>query len=128
LPRLCAKNDDSNLSPKHALLIFDFTIRRKPYIPLKFREHKRLAVLVPDSFVFDIPKHVSRLSNVVVRLSPETESRLREFAAATGRTPDDLVEDAMTGYPPNCLRFAKCLTAGTMTLRAAASNQLMAKE
>jgi predicted DNA-binding protein len=35
---------------------------------------------------------------MVVRLSPETESRLQELAVATGRTPDDLVEDAMTGY------------------------------
>jgi hypothetical protein len=35
---------------------------------------------------------------MVVRLSPETESRLQELAAATGRAPDDLVEDAMTGY------------------------------
>lgn len=35
---------------------------------------------------------------MVVRLSPETESRLKELAATTGRAPDDLVEDAMTGY------------------------------
>ena len=35
---------------------------------------------------------------MVVRLSPETESRLRELAVTTGRAPDDLVEDAMTGY------------------------------
>jgi predicted transcriptional regulator len=33
-----------------------------------------------------------------VRLKPETESRLHELAATTGRTPDDLVEDAMAGY------------------------------
>jgi predicted transcriptional regulator len=30
--------------------------------------------------------------------SRETESRLRELAATTGRAPDDLVEDAMAGY------------------------------
>jgi len=35
---------------------------------------------------------------MVVRLSPETESRLQELAAATGRAPADLVEDAMNGY------------------------------
>jgi predicted DNA-binding protein len=35
---------------------------------------------------------------MVVRLSPETEARLQELAAATGRALDDLVEDAMTGY------------------------------
>ncbi|MGB9243382.1 MAG: hypothetical protein WCC03_08525 [Candidatus Acidiferrales bacterium] len=35
---------------------------------------------------------------MVVNLKPETESRLKELAAATGRAPDDLVEDAMAGY------------------------------
>jgi predicted transcriptional regulator len=35
---------------------------------------------------------------MVVRLSPETESRLQELAATTGRAPDDLLEDAMAGY------------------------------
>jgi len=33
-----------------------------------------------------------------VTLRPETESRLQELAARTGRTPNDLVEDAMAGY------------------------------
>ena len=33
-----------------------------------------------------------------VHLRPETESRLQELAAKTGRAPDDLVEDAMAGY------------------------------
>jgi predicted transcriptional regulator len=33
-----------------------------------------------------------------VRLKPETESRLQELAATSGRTPDELVEDAMAGY------------------------------
>jgi predicted DNA-binding protein len=32
-----------------------------------------------------------------VRLKPETESRLQELAAQTGRAPDELVEDAMAG-------------------------------
>jgi len=35
---------------------------------------------------------------MVVRLKPETESRLQELAATTGRAPDELVEDAMTAY------------------------------
>ncbi len=35
---------------------------------------------------------------MVVRLKPETESRLQELAAKTGRAPDELVEDAMAGY------------------------------
>jgi predicted transcriptional regulator len=33
-----------------------------------------------------------------VNLRPETESRLQELAAKSGRAPDDLVEDAMVGY------------------------------
>ena len=35
---------------------------------------------------------------MVVHLKPETESRLQELAAATGRAPDELVEDAMAAY------------------------------
>ena len=45
-----------------------------------------------------VPQRVSRLSLMVVHLKPETESRLQELAATTGRAPDELVEDAMTGY------------------------------
>ena len=33
-----------------------------------------------------------------VRLKPETESRLNELAARSGRPTDELVEDAMAGY------------------------------
>ena len=33
-----------------------------------------------------------------VNFRPETESRLQELAATTGRAPDDLLEDAMAGY------------------------------
>lgn len=33
-----------------------------------------------------------------VRFKPETESRLNELAAKTGRSPADLLEDAMAGY------------------------------
>jgi len=35
---------------------------------------------------------------MAVHLRPETESRIQELAAQTGRAPDDLVEDAMAGY------------------------------
>jgi predicted transcriptional regulator len=38
------------------------------------------------------------LRSMVVHLSPETESRLQELAATTGRAPEEIVEDAMTGY------------------------------
>jgi predicted transcriptional regulator len=33
-----------------------------------------------------------------LHLKPETWSRLQELAAQTGRSPDELVEDAMAGY------------------------------
>ena len=45
-----------------------------------------------------VPQRVSKLTTMVVHLKPETESRLQELAATTGRAPDELVEDAMTGY------------------------------
>ncbi|MGB7282680.1 MAG: hypothetical protein WBE13_10495 [Candidatus Acidiferrum sp.] len=35
---------------------------------------------------------------MVVHLKPETESRLQDLAATTGRAPEDLVEDAMSAY------------------------------
>lgn len=35
---------------------------------------------------------------MVVHLKAETESRLRELSATTGRAPEDLIEDAMAGY------------------------------
>lgn len=35
---------------------------------------------------------------MVVHLKPDTELRLQELAATTGRAPDELVEDAMAGY------------------------------
>ncbi len=44
------------------------------------------------------PPRLSTLAFMVVHLKPETESRLRELSAATGRGADELVEDAMTGY------------------------------
>ena len=41
---------------------------------------------------------IPTLSPMVVHLKPETESRLKELSATTGRDPNDLVEDAMAGY------------------------------
>jgi len=35
---------------------------------------------------------------MVVRLKPETELRLKDLSAKTGRAPEDLVEEAMSGY------------------------------
>ncbi len=33
-----------------------------------------------------------------VRLRPETESRIQDLAAKTGRAPEDFLEDAIAGY------------------------------
>ena len=46
---------------------------------------------------------------MVVHLKPETESRLKELSATTGRAPDDLVEDAMAGYLAELARTRKML-------------------
>jgi predicted transcriptional regulator len=46
---------------------------------------------------------------MVVHLKPETESRLQELAATTGRAPDDLVEDAMSGYLAELTELRKTL-------------------
>ena len=45
-----------------------------------------------------VPRGLSKLTIMVVHLKPETESRLQELAATTGRAPDELVEDAMAAY------------------------------
>jgi predicted transcriptional regulator len=52
---------------------------------------------------------VSKLSDVIVHLKPETESRLQELAATTGRAPDELVEDAMAGYLAELAQVRKTL-------------------
>jgi predicted transcriptional regulator len=44
-----------------------------------------------------------------VHLKPETESRLQELAAITGRAPDELVEDAMAGYLQELARTREML-------------------
>ena len=46
---------------------------------------------------------------MVVNLKPETESRLKELAATSGRAPDELVEDAMAGYLAELTQFRSML-------------------
>jgi len=46
---------------------------------------------------------------MVVHLKPETESRLQELAATTGRAPEELVEDAMAGYLAELVQVRKML-------------------
>jgi predicted DNA-binding protein len=49
-------------------------------------------------FALTGPLQIFKLALMVVHLRPETESRLKELSATTGRAPEDLVEDAMAGY------------------------------
>jgi predicted transcriptional regulator len=56
-----------------------------------------------------VPTRVSKLTIMVVHLKPETESRLQELAATTGRAPEDLVEDAMSGYLAELTEVRKML-------------------
>jgi len=46
---------------------------------------------------------------MVLHLKPETESKLQELAATTGRKPEDLVEDAMAGYLAELAQVRKML-------------------
>lgn len=46
---------------------------------------------------------------MVVHLKPETESRLQELSATTGRAPEELVEDAMAGYLAELAQVRKTL-------------------
>jgi len=62
------------------------------------RRHIRDACDIRLQFALTGPRRISKLAVMVVHLKAETESRLRQLAETTGRAPDELVEDAMTGY------------------------------
>jgi predicted transcriptional regulator len=49
-------------------------------------------IVLTDSLV------VFRLDHMEIRLKPETESRLMELAASSGRATEELIEDAVSGY------------------------------
>jgi len=63
------------------------------------------------------PCWASTLADMVVHLKPETESRLQELAATTGRPPDELVEDAIVGYLAELGRVRKTLDEGYDDIR-----------
>src|SRR2546425_7095420 len=54
--------------------------------------------IAQDSPALTQPVRLSTLTVMEVHFRPDTESRLQELAAKTGRAPDDLIEDAMAGY------------------------------
>ena len=47
---------------------------------------------------FDRLCRTNQTTSMAVHLKPETESRLHQLASQTGRTPEDLIEDAMAGH------------------------------
>lgn len=53
--------------------------------------------------------HVPTLRLMEVHLKPETEARLQAIAAETGRSADDLVQDAMAAYLQELLEVRKML-------------------
>jgi len=60
---------------------------------------------------------------MVVKLKPETASRLQELAASTGRAPDELVEDAMSGYLAELSQLRNTLDRRYDQIKAARFNQ-----
>jgi predicted transcriptional regulator len=66
-------------------------------------------VLEMATIFLTVPLRTSKLTDMVVRLKPETESRLQELAATTGRAPDELVEEAMAGYLAELAQARKML-------------------
>jgi predicted transcriptional regulator len=46
-----------------------------------------------------------------VRFTPETEKKLKELAAESGRRTDDLVEDAMAGYVDELAKVREMLNS-----------------
>jgi hypothetical protein len=46
-----------------------------------------------------------------VQFTPETEKKLKDFAAQSGRGTDDLVEDAMAGYFDEAMQIRSMLNS-----------------
>jgi len=65
--------------------------------------------VVGDTIVLTVILVILTLIPIVVHLTPETESRLRELSATTGRAPDELIEDAMAGYLSELAQTRKTL-------------------
>jgi len=65
---------------------------------------------------------------MVVHLKPETESRLRELSATTGRAPEDLVEDAMSGYLEELTRTRKMLNSRYDEIKSGQVKQIDGEE
>jgi predicted transcriptional regulator len=62
-----------------------------------------------------------KLATMEVHLRPETESRLQELATKSGRTPNDLIEDAMAAYLQELaeVRAGRWIAATTISRAAA---------
>ena len=51
-----------------------------------------------------------------VRLTPEQEARLAEFAARDGRSPEDLVQEAISRYFEDDAQFIEAVKEGLASL------------
>jgi hypothetical protein len=63
-----------------------------------------------------------------VHFTPETEKKLRELAAASGRGTDELAEDAMAGYVDELLRTREILNGRYDDLRTGRVNPISGDE
>ena len=57
-----------------------------------------LGALLMPQMTLTVPTRPPTLGFMEVHFKPEAESRLAELASKSGRTADDLVEDALAGY------------------------------
>ena len=63
-----------------------------------------------------------------VHLRPETESRIQELAAKTGRATDELVEDVMAGYLQELAQTREMLDARYDEVKSGRVNPLEGEE
>jgi predicted transcriptional regulator len=84
----------------------------KPFKALQIRHSFRLRK-PNSSMASSTPLPESRFSNIVlgmeVHLTAETEKKLKDLAAQSGRATDEIVEDAMAGYFDEVLQIRETL-------------------
>ena len=59
-----------------------------------------------------------------IQLKPETESRLNELSSKTGRSTDELVEDAVAGYLAEVIEVRKLLKSHYEDIKSGKSTPL----
>jgi hypothetical protein len=72
-------------------------VRRDPPFPLSDEEGTGKALAAPGVGLFG-ERSSGMIKPMEVHLAAETEKKLKELSALSGRATDELVEDAMAGY------------------------------